>query len=110
MREPDVRLTDDERASFAELARLLTAPAPPGRHFRSWSTRRRVVLTWTTAAVAGGILLIAGLTADAPAMGAAGFLLAAIGVARSTRRLTWAWVVLRWRRRSSPPAEHMWEP
>lgn len=94
MREPDVRLTDHERAMFAELERRL---APAVR----W--RRSITMLAIAAMVIGLTALVGGLLGGAPAIGAAGFATAVAGIAVATRRLTpaacWHW----WRSERGPP-------
>ena len=113
MREPDVRLSDAERSAFAALEELLTAPLPPGRGARArrWVRSNRPVVEGVTTVIIGLFVMIGSLVAAAPIVGVTGVWFVVWGTARATRRVTWAWVVLRWRRRAAASSgEHMWEP
>ena len=113
MREPDVRLSDEERATFAALQDLLTAPLPYGRWARTgrWLRSHHPAALGTSAALIGVVAMVAGLLMEEPAVGAIAFVLVVAGTARATRRVTWAWLAVRWHRLAKGvPPEHLWEP
>jgi hypothetical protein len=109
--DDDVRLTDGERAAFAELARQLTDDRTARRsRLTTWHTLpqpiRRAALAWLL--VVGGIAgLVAALVTAPVWIGGVAFVVLVVGLHLLTRRWNWLRLLRWWSRRPPEPPSAM---